>query len=243
MIGVRIDNNGSYRVRWPTHSRQGETLQLGMNYVNYENSLPAHKQVAAPPLALIETALAAAQAEQSAAGSGEVSRATAAETYRQSLDAAKPKLNVALVQLKAKYVGNQAQLEGWGLDTVPSSSGITVRKPRYDKEWASFLAAYVSKETSLAVAEQITNPPLAEMTALNSALQAAAAARQAGRNQREAAVQTRTAATTRLLDLLQAAAIIIVVTQFNGVVTNDLQHWGFQVVARTPVGDSLPLPS
>lgn len=80
------------------------------------------------------------------------------------------------------------------------------------------------------------------MTALNNALQAAAAARQAGRNQREAAVQTRTAATSRLLDLLQAAAIIIVVTQFNGVVTNDLQHWGYNVIARTPAsnGDTEP---
>lgn len=32
----------------------------------------------------------------------------------------------------------------------------------------------------------------------------------------------------------EAAAIIIVVTQFNGVVTNDLQHWGYNVIARTP---------
>lgn len=240
MITVKLDTTGDYLLRWP--SRQADVLALGAAYVAYETSLPSHKQVLAPALTMVQDALAAAQAEQSAAGSGEVSRATAAETYRQTLDAAKPKLNVALVQLKAKYVSNQAQLEGWGLDTVPSSSGITVRKPRYDKEWASFLAAYVSQETSLAVAEQITNPPLAEMTALNSALQAAAAARQAGRNQREAAVQTRTAATSQLLDLLQAAAIIIVVTQFNGVVTNDLQHWGYNVIARTPVGDSLPTP-
>ena len=48
----------------------------------------------------------------------ETSRATAAETYRQTLATAKPKLNLALLQLKAKYAANQAQLEGWGLDTV-----------------------------------------------------------------------------------------------------------------------------
>ncbi|MBK9054158.1 MAG: hypothetical protein IPL78_25570 [Chloroflexi bacterium] len=37
---------------------------------------------------------------------------------------------------------------------------------------------------------------------------------------------------------------ILVVTQFNGVVTNNLEQWGFQVVARTPTpnGDSEPLP-
>lgn len=230
MINVRLDANGGYNVRWP--SREAAILALGAAYVAYESSLPVNKQLLLPPLTLMQDTFIAAQAEQTAAGSGEVSRATAAEMYRQTLDAAKPKLNVALTQLKAKYVGNQAQLEGWGLDTVPSSSGITVRKPRYDKEWASFLAAYVAKETSLAAADQITNPPLAEMTALNNDLQAAAAARQAGRTQREAAVQTRTVATTRLLDLLQVAALIIVAIQFEGVVTNDLQYWGYEVVAR-----------
>lgn len=205
-----------------------------MAYVAHENSLSAPERVAAPSLGLIETALAAAQAEQTAADSGETARAITAETYRQPLLTAKRRLNLSLLQLKAKYAANQAQLEGWGLDTVVRATGITVRKPRYDREWAIFLAAYVTQETSLDVANQLTEPPLAEMTALNTALQTADNARKAGKNQREAAVQTRTAIADRLLDLLQAAALILVVTRFAGVVTNDLQKWGFQVVARNP---------
>ncbi|MBK9054237.1 MAG: hypothetical protein IPL78_25990 [Chloroflexi bacterium] len=113
-----------------------------------------------------------------------------------------------------------------------------------EKEWATFLTTYVTQETSLAAANQIANPPLAEMSTLATTLQAADAARKAGSSQRQAAVETRTAAANRLLDLLQAAALILVVTQFNGVVTNNLEQWGFQVVARTPPpnGDSEPIP-
>ena len=232
MISVRLDNNGAYRVRWPSPSRELEIIHLGVAYVAYESGLPAVEQLTAPSLALMVSTLAAAQAQQATAGTGEASRAIAAETYRQALSAARPKLNLALLHLKAKYAANQAQLEGWGLDTVVGATGISVRKPRTELEWMHFLARYVAQETSLDAANRLTEPTLAEMTALNTALQNAAAARRTGRNQREAAVQTRTAITNRLLDLLQGAAMVIVLTQFEGVVTNALQQWGFEVVAR-----------
>lgn len=242
MINVRIDANGPNSLRWP--SRQSQIVALGAAYVALESSLPANKQVLAPGLALIQEWLAAAQAEQTTAGNSEVSRATASETYRQTLNLAKTKLNIALVQLKAKYISNQAQLEGWGLDTVIGSNGVTVRKPRTEKEWATFLINYVAKETSLAAANQIADPPLAEMIPLATTLQAADAARKAGSSQRQAAVETRTAAADRLLDLLQTAALVIVVTQYNGMVSNHLEQWGFQVTARTTPGngDTEPIP-
>ncbi len=240
MLTVKVDTNGGYMVNWSR--RQTDIINMGITYVSQENALPALERVAAPALALVESTLAAAQAEHAAAGGGEVSRATAAETYRQTLLAAKPKLNLALLQLKAKYAVNQAQLEGWGLDTVIGATGISVRKPRYDQEWATFLNAYVTQETSLEMANRLTEPTLVEMTALNTTLKAADLARKAGKNQREAAVQTRTAVANRLLDLLQTAALVLVVTKFDGVVTNDLQQWGYQVVARTPGPVTEPIP-
>ncbi|MCL4870763.1 MAG: hypothetical protein KJ063_17525 [Anaerolineae bacterium] len=71
------------------------------------------------------------------------------------------------------------------------------------------------------------------MTSLNNAVKTADETRRAGRSQREAAVQSRGIVNYRLLDLLQAAAIILVTVKFEGVVTNDLQHWGFPVIERT----------
>ena len=242
MIAIKIDNDGSYIVRWP--SRPQDILQLGAAYVAYEASLPTHKQILTPSLALVQAAVASAQAEQASAGSGEAARAIAAETYRQTIAVVKTKLNQALLQLKAKYAVNQAQLENWGLDTVSSVNGISVRKPRYDKEWAAFLDAYVTQETSLDAAARLLDPPLAEMTTLNNILKAADAARQAGRNQRESAVQTRSVLADELLDLLQLAALAIVVTQEGRTVTSKLQSWGYEVVQRTasPAPKSEPTP-
>lgn len=242
MIVVKVDNDGVYLIRWP--KRPQDILQLGAAYVAYEESLPANKQILTPALGVMQTALAAAQAEQALAGSGEAARAIAAETYRQTFAVAKTKLNQALLQLKAKYAVNQAQLENWGLDTVNGANGISVRKPRSDKEWVGFLDKYVTQETNLDAAARLTDPPLAEMTTLNSTLKAADAARQAGRNQREIAVQTRSARIEELLDLLQLAALAIVVTQEGRVVTSKLQSWGYEVVQRTssPAPNGEPAP-
>ena len=75
MLNVRIDASGAYAVIWPR--RQSEIINMGLIYVNYESSLPSNKQLLAPPLTLIQTTLAAAQAEQASAGNGEASRAAA----------------------------------------------------------------------------------------------------------------------------------------------------------------------
>ncbi len=231
MITVRLDASGDYRVRWP--SRQNEIIALGVAYVAYESSLPVIKQMALPSLTLVQDTVAAAQAEHIAAGSGEAARAAAAETYRQTMITVKTKLDAALLQLRARNISNQAFLEGWGIDTVISSTGISVRKPRTEREWVSFLSSYVAKETSLDAPSRLTDPPLAEMTALNTTLQAADVARKAGKDQREAAIEIRMVVANRLLDILQAAALMIVVTQYDGVVTNGLQKWGYEVLART----------
>lgn len=232
MIAIRIDVNGAYQVQWPKKS--ADILALGQAYVTYEASLPGGQQLAAPTLATMQAANTAAQTAQAAAGSGEVARAVAAENYRQAIAAAKQRLEISLARLKANNMSNLAKLEEWGLDAVAGSNGVSVRRPRSDPQWEAFLDAYVTKESSLPANEQITDPPLEEMVTLNSNVQTARAARTAGRNQREANIQTRTAEAQRLLDLLQVAAAVMVITRHNGVVTNDLQAWGYAVTAVTP---------
>ncbi|NJN55109.1 MAG: hypothetical protein HC804_10325 [Anaerolineae bacterium] len=84
---------------------------------------------------------------------------------------------------------------------------------------------------SLPAAEQISDPSLAEMSALNGVLQTAVNERTVGQNQRETNVQTRLSEIQQLLDLLQVAAMILVVTRYQGIVTNNLQFWGYEVIA------------
>ncbi len=232
MITIKVDATGLYWLRWPALTRQDEVMELGRMYVAYEGSLPEGERVLTPGLGLIEGVLAAAEGERAAAHNAETARAIAAETYRQTFAAAKPKLNIALLQLKARYAANLAQLEAWGLDTVVLGATISVRKPRTEREWAQFLARYVAQESSLDAANRLLEPPLMEMTALNDTLQAADTARKTAQSQREVAVETRKKLVNRLLDLLQAAALAIVLTQFEGRVTNDLERWGFEVVGR-----------
>lgn len=240
MITFRVDVNGAYQVQWP--KKPAAILALGQAYVTHESSLPVGQQLALPTLAMIQAAHTAAQTAQSSADSGEIARASAAETYRQSLVTAKQRLDVALARLKLNQAGNLADLEQWGVDTVANDGGVTVRKPRTNAQWETFLNTYVNKETSLPANEQLTDPSLAEMTALRTTMQNAKAARTSGRNQREEHTQTRTAEAQRLLDLLQTAAVNLVVTRYNGVVTNALQAWGFVVTAVTPTAPQIEPP-
>ncbi|HRQ38335.1 MAG TPA: hypothetical protein PLD25_10510 [Chloroflexota bacterium] len=232
MISIRIDVNGAQHVQWP--KKPANILALGQAYVTYEASLPVGQQLAAPSLAVMQAANTAAQTAQAAADTGENARALAAETYRQTMTTAKRQLEIALGRLKGNHITNLAALQQWGLDTVSTSTGVSVRKPRTDPQWEAFLNAYVSKETSLPANEQITDPSLSEMTQLRDDVQAARAARTSGKNQREFNVLTRTAETQRLLDLLQTAAVNMVVLRHNGVVSNALQSWGYVVTAVTP---------
>ncbi|HRQ37860.1 MAG TPA: hypothetical protein PLD25_08100 [Chloroflexota bacterium] len=233
---VRLDYKGAYQVKWPRSD--ADILALGQAYIAHETSLPAAERVAAPSLAEVELAYTAVHNAHTTAHSGEITRAVAAGTYRQTMTIARSNLEIAIIQLKARHFTNLAQLEQWGLDTVANGRGVTVRKPRTDNGWAALLAAYVRKESSLPPADQISNPSLAEMTAVLDNLQTAHAARTAGRNQREANVQARLTQVQRLLDLLQTAAIVLVATRYNGVVTNALQTWGYQVIAARPRGNT-----
>jgi hypothetical protein len=228
MYMLKLDSRSPYNVRWPVSDTA--ILAMGAAYVARETSLPTEQRVSAPPLSMVQLSLTAAQAARSSASAGEADRAAAAETYRQTVATARSRLDLAIMHLKIKYLGNLAQLEQWGLETKPTNKGISVRKPAGNNAWAAFLAAYVAKESSLPVGDQLTDPPLAEMTALAATLQAAEAARNAARNQREAGVQVRSEEVQWLLDLLQVAGAVLVTTQFNGRITNDLQQWGYQVV-------------
>ena len=232
MLNIKLDTKSDLSVKWPLHDPN--ILALGAAYVAYESSLTAPQQLKDIPLVMMQTALTNAQTAATSAGGGEAARAIAAETLRQKYATAQPLLEIAIHQLKAKYYANLAQLENWGLETVASGKGVTVRKPRTQSAWITFLKAYVTKEAALPLVDQLTIPALATLQPLNTAIQTALVARETGRNTREVNVLGRSAAAQRLLDLLQVACAILVAVKTNGVVTNDLQNWGYLVEAKKP---------
>jgi hypothetical protein len=234
VLSIQNNSSGAFRIRWP--KTDAEIIALGEAFIAYESGLSALQQLKDISLTDIQAAHTSALASVSEAGTGEAARAIASETLRQKVELAKFHLDFAISHLKVKYRANLAQLELWGLETVTGPSGIKIRRPRTQSEWLAFLWAYVPRESGLPVADQLPLPPLAELQALKTDIQAALIAREEGRTTREVSVQGRSASTKELDELLRIACVLIVKARFNGQVTNELQRWGFLVQARPVPG-------
>lgn len=241
MISVKLDAHSLYQVRWP--HKDPEIIALGEAYVARELSLPASARVAAPALSLVQAALLAAKTPAVTAVKAEQDRIEASEAYRQDLLQIKKDLNMALVHLKSKYLSNLGKLAHWGLEVVYTQRGLSVRKPKTDKAWFAFAQAYVAQENSLPLNEQITQPDLTSLNARVAQMTQNQAVRENGRNTREAGIQARSEKVQELLDYLQVAALVISIVRFDRRVTNDLQLWGYQVLAVTPPAPSEPPPT
>lgn len=241
MLAIRVDDKGDLEVRWPAKDEQ--VIALGEAYIARETSLSADQRLSEPELGQVQTALDNTKEAVGMAGSGEVERATAAEAYRQAMEEARPLLELALLRLKSQYAANLAQLEAWGLQTKSGARGVTVLKPDHTKGWAAFLLAYVEREQNLPAEARIADPSLDQMAALAEAVRQNQEQRLNGRTQREIGVKTRSEAVQQLLDLLQLAAVVLVVTRYNRRVMNDLQQWGYEVTARTASRPAEPPPA
>lgn len=229
MLTLRFDGSGLFNIQWPKKSN--DVIELGRLYVTYEQKQPLANQVVLPTLGMMQASLQAAQASQQLAHIGEASRAQSAGLYRHSFELLRSKLDNVFLRLKADHSDNLAALQFWGLKTAAKGKKISVYKPKSQFEWEQFAEAYIRREESLPPAEQLNNPPLADIKALWTQVAQAKETRQEGRNNREIGVQTRTAEVNRLLDLLQLAAAGLTLIRFNGQVTNELQLWGFKVTA------------
>lgn len=234
MLSLRLDATSALSVRWPSSYRA--IVALGEAYVAYEGSLPAADQLKDISLTAVQTALTAAQDATAAARSGEQGRASAGELVQQTHTALKPLIDKAFIQLKAKYFDQPALLEQWGLDTVMDQNGVRVRKPTSRRQRLEFLQTYVAKEAGLPPEEQISDPPLATMQAHLATLQTSLTERTSGRDQREMHVEVRNTAVSYLLHLLKLAAAMRVGITYGGVLTNELQLWGFTVTGRVTNG-------
>lgn len=235
MLTLKLDTTSSLSVRWPESYRA--IVALGEAYVAYEGSLTATEQLQDVPLTAVQTALTNAKAAIASARSGEQGRASAGEVVQQTHETVRPLLDKAIMQLKAKHFDHLAVLEQWGLDTVMRQGKVQVRKPTNLGQRLEFLQAYVAKEASLSPAEQVSDPPLATMQAHLAALETGIVERTSGRDQREMNVQVRNTAVARLLDLLKVAAAIRVTMLHGGLIMNELQLWGFQVMGRVASGN------
>ncbi|MFN8597773.1 MAG: hypothetical protein U0559_16520 [Anaerolineae bacterium] len=228
---MKFDFQSALELRWGTTDEA--IIKHGQAFLAFEASRPVSEQLKDLSPAFFTTLVDAAQEAATEAGLGEAARAHAAEAVRQ-IDAQLPALvDKIIMQLKLHYASNLADLKLYGLETNVGPRGIVVKKPKNPTDRRAFCLAYVEQETSLPTAQQITDPPLSQLTAIADILRQNQTARTAQTTRRQINVATRTAASQTLLDALQAAAAVLIVLRFGGKVTFDLQQWGYDVVAKT----------
>ena len=241
MVIIKLDANGDYQVAWDPND--ASVIALGKAYLAKEGTLLAAERLKAPTLDEIQAALQLAIIGLEASTTGEQQRAEAATRFHNIMNEATPLLSVIIDRLKGKYATDLGTLKRWGLETKIGTRGkVSVAKPKTEAKWADFMGAYVRRETELPEAERIQDPPLARLTALSSQAEANREARRVGSIQRQTGTQTRSTGAAPLLDLLQVACGLLVVTRFGGVVTENLSEWGYKVTRRTSKPAEPPAP-
>jgi hypothetical protein len=229
MLSLVLDSGSPYEVRWP--SSNDKILELAAAYIAFEQEQQANP-VPAPSLSQVQAAYDIASSASQNAESAETTRATAAEDLRQAMEEAMPLLRLAIVQLRAKYYNNLAQLQAWGLETRQSTRGVSVLSPARPIFWRQFLTAYVNKEQSLEPSQRLSEPDLTTLQTLQARVEASQADRTEARASRSIQLNTRTEQLRRLSDLLQIAAGVLVATRYDLSISRELQQWGFTVVER-----------
>lgn len=227
MLTIKIDPLSDLTVRWPT--KEAGWLALGKKYVTREKSLPAAEQMLYPSWQTVEAALQGWETAVNQFQSGKSGTIKQIGDYKSLLNAAQPRLDLALIQLKAKYYGKWQELAAWGVTVTSSARGYNVRKPRTAVEWLTFLKKYVQQESSLPANQRITEPPLAELSTALASIQAAQGGSEDSQAAREAAVRERKASQQAVSELLQVACAILVLKQYGGKVHSGLQYWGYDV--------------
>ena len=239
---MKFDVQSALELRWGTTDEA--IIKHGASFLAFEQQRPASEQLKVLSPTFFTRLVDAAQEAATEAGLGEAERARAAELVRQADEQLRSLVDKLILHLKSRYANNLAELEAFGLKTTAGARGVSVQKPRDATGRRAFCLAYVDKESALPAASQITDPPLSQLTAIAQVLRDNQAARTTQTNRRQQSVATRTAAAQSLLDALQAAAAVLIVTRLGGQITYALRDWGYEVVGKTgPAPKPLEAPT
>jgi len=229
MLKLVLDPKSPFQVRWPRNDVS--VISVAQALLAAEAALPEANRF--PKLDQIQQRLDVTVAARELAVSSEADRSAVSAAEQQAFEQAKALARRIVAGLRYRHLDELPVLELWGIPVVQTQYGPSARTPQGKKALLEMLARYAAREASLPEAERLTDPPLAEVTAVHDTLQTAMTERQAARTQREIGVRTRSVEAQALLDLLQLVAAHHVVLSFDGVVDPRLQELGFQVIGPT----------
>ena len=234
---VGFDVNGTHDVKFSAVRRPAKIFTLCTAFLAKEDTLSASARTVYTED--IRDLLAQSGAAQDQKASGESQRALSSEEVK-ALD----KQAVAFIKkihrtMVYEFAETPAEATQWGFDVKQTGKRAgTILMPDGRAVILKVLARYAKTERSRPATQRFAAPPLAEVQAVVDGLSTTVNTRGTAKSQRVAATQQTLDAAARLLDLLQGAAVQIVVKQFNGKVTPELGEWGYEVVARSSAARS-----
>jgi hypothetical protein len=229
---VGFDVKGQFNVGFPTPSKVAPINTLATAFLAKEDTLSASaRTVYTEDIRALLTASGGMLDQKS---SGESQRVQSSEEIKR-LD----KQAVAFAKkihrtMNYEFGDTPAQAADWGFDIKQTGKRKgTILMPDGRAAIVAMLDRYVKTEKGRAASDRFKSPVLADVQAVVDGLSENIGTRGTAKGQRASGTQQSIATATKVLDLLQGAAVQIVLKQFAGKVTPDLAQWGFDVTART----------
>ena len=228
MVNIRVDNQGSLKVHFPSPVKRSDVSDLGKKHLPYEQTLPTKQQNIFTPI--ISNLMQQIIELEKKGAAGEAQRAVAADAVPGLERRSKRLIESMMKTIDAAFPHRPAKAKEWGFNTKKGTANILT--PKNQKERLAVMETYIAKEESRPEEERFTIPALADVIDNVQTYQATIKARDAGQYQREASINACNELVKPLAQYLQLAAGVIVGHTYGLKVSRDLQHWGYNVVEQ-----------
>ena len=228
MLNLCYDSKSIYNVHLPDQTKRGDIMSTCQTFVTYDQSRPLAEQLPFTPW-IADLLQEAARCEQQRR-EGEEQRAVASEEMKESYQRLRQLVRIMRKTLDAAFPEAPLNAKGWGFSVKQSSAKITL--PQTPQAHLNLVDVYIAKELSRPEHQRFTSPHLNEVIAVRNTVAEKLARRDAGQNQREAAIARANAIAAELYAHLQGAASYLLSFRYKNVITPELQNWGYVVVIR-----------
>jgi len=207
-------------------------MTLAEAFTRHEAMLPEIEQT--PFTATITQLLQRANTTQMLALQMESQRKEASQAFKRTEEKAVQVAHQIRNLLASRFPNTPEMAQAWGLIVRQTGRNAgQVLLPQKRQEMQTFLSVYIQKEQSLPAAEQIQQPALADVVALREDLLLQKHNRDSALGQRVLYNSQLSQICMDLVDQLRRALGFLLLVNYGGEPSRELEQWGFHVVTRT----------
>jgi len=239
---VGFDINGTHDVKFADFRKIAVIYNLGQAFLTKEDTLDDDERTVYTED--IRALLASMSEALDLKSTGSSQRTLSSEEIKALDKQATTLIKKVHALMMLEFGDTPAEATRWGFDVKQTGKRRgTILMPDGRAAIVKTLGQYAKTEKARPAAERFKSPLLAEVQAVVDGLNTNVNTRTTAKGQRASGVQQSNEASAHLLDLLQAAAVQIVVKQFECKVTPDLAQWGFEVTAKVAPRKKTPSPT